>query len=56
MTNSAEYALACDRAYKNGWMQAYREWSDILLAVDVPMTEMDRMDKRRQEMEGYDKQ
>lgn len=50
---------ACDRAYREGWMQAFREWSDCLrvtFPAIVSQADVDRMERRKQEMESYGKQ
>jgi len=49
---------ASDRAYREGWMQAFREWSDCLrvtFPAIVAQADIDRMERRKQEMESYGK-
>lgn len=49
---------AHDKAYREGWMQAFREWSDCLrvsFPAIVSQADIDRMERRKQEMESYDK-
>lgn len=53
---------AHDKAYREGWMQAWREWSACVIGETVfhkPQMSVEdyvRMERRRQEMESYGKQ
>ncbi len=51
MENSADKQE--DAAYRNGYMQAWREWSACVGGRGVSVGDLERMERRRARMENY---